>query len=250
MNIKKYLPESVAKRLDRGRKSIDDFVDDVAREVPEGVLLLDAGAGECWYKGKFSHTRYVSVDFALGKGDWDYGNLDVVADLLRLPFDSNTFDAVLCTQVLEHINRPRDFIKELQRVLRIGGVLYLSAPQGFKEHQAPHDYFRYTSFGLKYLFKEAGLDVAYTEPMGGFFFFLADRISPVHRYLFNNKRPLPWKLLFMPFEPLSKVLFSVLLPLLVGSLDGFDKKRKWTNGYVCKATKPGAVPERHRSGNG
>ncbi|MCK4738571.1 MAG: class I SAM-dependent methyltransferase [Deltaproteobacteria bacterium] len=237
MNVKRFLPHSLRKRLDRGRLCIDEFAENVGKELPAETLLLDAGAGECWYKPHFSHLKYYSVDFGLGKGDWDYTNLDVLANLLQLPFEDNTFDAVLCTQVLEHINLPGDFVKELYRILKPGGKLYLSAPQGFKEHQTPHDYFRYTSFGLRFLFEEAGFKVEYVKPFGGFFFFLGDRISPVHRYLFSNKRSIGWKLLFLPLEPISKILFSIVLPLIVSSLDSFDKKQKWTNGYGCKVIK-------------
>jgi SAM-dependent methyltransferase len=237
VDIKRYLPDFIKRRLDRGRMCIDEFVETISKELPADTLLLDAGAGECWYKDRFPHLKYFSVDFGLGKGSWDYTGLDVVANLLKLPFKDNSFDAVLCTQVLEHINLPGDFVKELYRVLKPGGNLYLTAPQGFKEHQLPYDFFRYTSYGLRFLFEQAGFDIEYINPMGGFFFFLSDRIPPVHRYLFNNKRPLAWKVLFSPLEPISKLLFSVIIPLITGSLDSFDKKQKWTNGYKCKAQK-------------
>jgi len=237
MNIKRFIPRSAREKLDRGRWCVDEFVGRVARELPPETLLLDAGAGECWYKHRFGHLRYRSVDFALGKGSWDYSNLDVVANLLVLPFRDNTFDAVLCTQVLEHINRPGEFVKELYRVIRPGGSLYLTAPQGFKEHQAPYDFFRYTSYGLRFLFEEAGFREDYIEPKGGFFYFFADKCHLVHSYLFNKRRPLYVKFLFLPLEPVSKVLFSVVLPLIVSSLDSFDTEKKWTNGYMCKVTK-------------
>ena len=237
MNVRIFLPLSWQRRLDWGRTCVDDFVRDVGRELPPQTLLLDAGAGECWYKPHFKHLNYRSVDFGLGKGSWDYSNLDVVANLLCLPFRENTFDAILCTQVLEHINRPGDFVKELFRILKPGGTLYLTAPQNFKEHQVPYDFFRYTSYGLRFLFDEAGFKEEYIKPKGGFFYFLSDKLHLVHSYLFNNKRPLYIKLIFMPLEPISKILFSVALPLVVGALDSFDKDQKWTIGYMCKVTK-------------
>lgn len=237
MNVARVLPGFLRKRLDRGRMGVDEFVELAARETEGTMRVLDAGAGECQYRSLFDHAKYTSVDFACGKETWDYSRLDVVADLFDLPFESGSFDVILCTQVLEHINRPLEFLKELCRVLKPGGRLYLTAPQGFKEHQVPHDYYRYTSFGLKFLFEEAGFDISYIQPMGGYFYFLADRISPFHRYLFSNKRPLYLKLIFLPLEPVSKIMFSIILPLLVGSLDSFDKKHKWTNGYKCKVFK-------------
>jgi ubiquinone/menaquinone biosynthesis C-methylase UbiE len=87
--------------------------------------------------------------------------LDVIADLHRIPIASNSMDAVLCTQVLEHVADPDVMVKELHRVLRPGGVLYLTAPQGWFEHQPPHDYFRFTSFALRKIFGEAGFEITY-----------------------------------------------------------------------------------------
>lgn len=237
MDIKRILPKYFQKRLERGRMSIDEFVEFTSKETSDNMLVLDAGAGECQYKKFFSHARYFAVDFSLGKKNWDYSNLDTVANLLSLPFKDDSFDIILCTQVLEHINMPLEFLKELFRVLKPEGRLHLTAPQGFKEHQVPYDFFRYTSYGLKFLFEKAGFKINYIEPMGGYFYFLSDRISPVHRYLFNKDRPFSVKLIFLPLEPISKIIFSVLLPLLIGSLDSFDRKQKWTNGYKCRVTK-------------
>lgn len=237
MNVKNLLPLFLRRRLDFGRTCVEDFADSVSKELPSGALLLDAGAGECWYKEKFARLKYYAVDFGKGKDSWDYTNLDAAANLLELPFKTGSFDAVLSTQVLEHINRPAEFLKEINRVLKPGGRLYLTAPQGFKEHQAPYDFFRYTSYGLRFLFEEAGFKVEYVKPMGGFFYFLSDRIGPAHRYLFNSKRPLFWKIIFLPLEPVSKIFFTVIAPLVIGMFDSFDKQQKWTNGYMCKAVK-------------
>ncbi|HZX35466.1 MAG TPA: class I SAM-dependent methyltransferase [Thermodesulfobacteriota bacterium] len=237
MNVRKFLPLFLRRRLDFGRMCIDDFVSAISAELPSGVRLLDAGAGECWYKEKFSHLKYYAADFGKGKDSWDYTNLDVAANLLELPFKSGSFDAALATQVLEHINRPAEFLKELNRILKPGGHLYLTAPQGFKEHQAPYDFFRYTSYGLRFLFEEAGFKVEYIKPKGGFFYFLSDRVQPAHGHLFNNKRHLFWKIVFLPLEPVSKVFFTVIAPLVIGMFDSFDRRQKLTNGYMCKVTK-------------
>jgi SAM-dependent methyltransferase len=237
MNVTKILQKNLRRRLDWGRTNVNDFVKHAASETEEDMLVLDAGAGESQYKSVFSHARYYAVDFALGKPTWNYNNLDVVADLLEMPFKDNSFSVVVCTQVLEHINKPLPFLQELHRILSKDGILYLTAPQGFKEHQVPYDFFRYTSFGLRFLFDEAGFSVDYISPMGGYFYFMSDRISVMHRYLFNKKRAYVTKIIFLPLEAISKVVFSVLLPLLIGALDSFDRKHKWTNGYKCKVLK-------------
>jgi SAM-dependent methyltransferase len=92
---------------------------------------------------------------------------DVFADSLRLPFAEGAFDTAIATQVLEHLGRPVDFLQEIARVLRPGGVLILSAPMTWPLHEEPHDYFRYTIHGLRRLARDAGLEVLAEVPRGG-----------------------------------------------------------------------------------
>jgi SAM-dependent methyltransferase len=154
---------------DVGRWFIDEFVERVARQLPAGTRVLDAGAGECAYQRFFAHCEYRSVDRAVGDAAWSYANLDVVAALERLPFAGNTFDAVLCTQALEHLEFPRESVRELFRVLKPGGTLHLTAPMAHPEHFPPYDFFRYTSFGLRSILSGAGFARIAIEPCGGLF---------------------------------------------------------------------------------
>jgi|SRR5215213_65525 len=158
-----------SKLEDVGRWFVSDFVKRVAGELPPGTHLLDAGAGECVYKPYFEHCRYESVDLGVGEAAWNYGNLDHVSALDDLPMEDETYDAVLCTQVLEHLERPRESVKEFYRVLKPGGRLYLTAPMAHVEHQTPYDFFRYTSFGLRSLLSDAGFSEIRVEPFGGMF---------------------------------------------------------------------------------
>src|SRR5262245_40469135 len=134
---------------DVGRWHVNRFVERVAAQLPAGTRLLDAGAGECAYKKYFAHCDYKSVDLGVGNLEWAYENLDYVAPLDQLPLADDTFDAALCTQVLEHLEQPRACVKELYRVLKPGAQLYLTVPMAQSEHQVPYDFFRYTSYGLR-----------------------------------------------------------------------------------------------------
>ena len=214
------------------------FVDRVASDVSPGERLLDAGAGQSPYRSRFRDVRYVGLDDGRGDPRWDYSGLNVSGDLLAMPFRDRAFDHVLCTETLEHLTDPEDFLKEVARVLRPGGHLHLSAPLSFKEHQQPHDYFRYTRYGLALLLERAGLVVQSVEPEGGYFAYLGDKIQPVHRYLFAKDRALAWKVLFLLLQPFSMLFFTVLCPLLCAWLDPLDRKRVHTKGFLVTARRP------------
>ena len=158
-----------AKLTDVGRWYVTRFVTEAARRIPEGSRVLDAGAGECAYRDWFAHCSYVGVDLGVGEAAWNYTNLSMFAELGSLSFQSASFDAVVCTQVLEHVASPLEVLTEFRRVLKPGGTLFLSAPMAHPEHQAPYDFFRYTSFGLRALCSQAGFSRIEIQPFGGMF---------------------------------------------------------------------------------
>lgn len=94
---------SRGKLQDVGRWYVTRFVEHVASILPTNSAILDAGAGECVYKRYFSHCAYKSIDLAVGEDRWNYANLDYVGPLHDMPIEPGTFDAVICTQVLEHL---------------------------------------------------------------------------------------------------------------------------------------------------
>jgi ubiquinone/menaquinone biosynthesis C-methylase UbiE len=80
--------------------------------------------------------------------------VDVVADLTRLPNDENSVDGFICDNVLEHVDNPTRAVSELYRVLKPGGIGYVSTPFLYPFHASPYDYQRWTALGLKKLFHE------------------------------------------------------------------------------------------------
>jgi len=105
--------------------------------------ILNVGAG-----GYMPHKAAINVDpFRVNEGD-------VQAFGEFLPFKDNCADAVLCTGVLEHVPDPHQLIKEMHRVLKVGGIVYVEIPFLQPFHAAPHDYQRVTLYGLKEMFKE------------------------------------------------------------------------------------------------
>ena len=120
-----------------------------AESAPDGAVILDAGAGRAQYRHHFSRLRYEAADFAqLSK---EYGDLTYICDLVNIPVDDGRFDLIFCSQNLEHVPEPKVVLREFYRVLKPGGMLWLSAPLFYDEHETPYDYYRYTQFGFTYL---------------------------------------------------------------------------------------------------
>lgn len=126
---------------------------------------LDLGAGLAKYRQiiQSKATEYITFDKKPGK------NIDVVGDALNLPFSNHTFDTLISTQVLEHIEKPWIMVKEIYRVLKPGGICILTAPFLTPYHPDPNDFFRYTKEGLESLFKNEGFEIIECSSYGQLF---------------------------------------------------------------------------------
>jgi len=222
--LRALLPAPFARYVMHFEAEIERSISEFASALPKGARVLDAGAGEGNYRDRFQAHRYCGLDLGVGDGEWDYSKLDVLGDLSLLPFRDGAFEATLNVVTLEHVKEPARVIEELARILEPGGRLLIIAPHEWEEHQQPHDYFRYTRYGLRYLLERAGFHHIQVEPVGGFFRLLSRRL---------------WNALqFFP-GPLALVaaLFFAPPALLLPLLDPLDKKRNFTLGYICSARK-------------
>lgn len=221
---RRLLPSPIVRFVYHFEAAIERAVGDLSRSLPAASHVLDAGAGETQYKPLFARHRYTAVDLAIGDDAWDYSSIDAFADLTRLPFRDNSFDAALNIVTLEHLDRPALALAEIARVLRPAAPLLLVAPHEWEVHQAPHDYFRYTRHGLELLLRNSGFSSLEIAPVGGFWRLLARR-------LLNGVQQAPFIM-----KPAAFLLF-VPLALLVAALDPLDSRCDFTLGYRCLARK-------------
>jgi SAM-dependent methyltransferase len=134
-------------RNEKGRR---DWLATALASVPAHSRILDAGAGELVNRPLCSHLQYVSQDFCQyeGRGDgeglhnghFDTSRIDLVCDITAIPEPDASFDAVLCSEVLEHIPDPTRALDEFARLLRPGGMLLLTAPFASFVHMAPYHF--------------------------------------------------------------------------------------------------------------
>lgn len=122
--------------------------------------VLDFGCGSKPYESLFVNSAsYVGVDVQVSGHDHRTSKIDVFFDGETLPFANGQFDAVVCFEVFEHVFNIDELLQEIRRVLKPGGNLLISTPFAWDEHEAPYDFARYTSFGIKHLLKRNGFEV-------------------------------------------------------------------------------------------
>jgi SAM-dependent methyltransferase len=157
----------------------DAWVAQALAALQSGARLLDAGAGECQYKKHCGHLKYVAQDVAVydGKGgtglqtgSWDFSQIDIVSDILNIPEPDASFDAVLCTEVLEHLPDPVRALDEMARLLRLGGMFIITAPFWSLTHFAPYHYATgFNRYFYEFHLGRLGFDIVDMVPNGNFF---------------------------------------------------------------------------------
>ena len=222
------LPGPLRRHILHFEAEIEEAVAGFAARLPEGARVLDAGAGEGRFAPPFHACRYCGVDLAVGDAAWDYGHLDAIADLTALPFPQAAFQAAIHIVTLEHLREPACALAEIARVLVPEGTLLLAVPHEWEVHQAPHDYYRYTRYGLVYLLEKAGFEISELRACGGYFRLLARRLLNGLQFFEGGAR-------WLGFLPAAMLLIppALILPLF----DFLDRQRHFTLGYICTARK-------------
>jgi SAM-dependent methyltransferase len=177
-SIKKY----IFKQLHVNENEIDrnTWIREVLRDIPPGLRILDAGAGELRNKPFCSHLEYVSQDFCqyeglgdatgLQTGSWDTTRINLVCDIVNIPELDASFDVVLCSEVFEHLPDPLKALEEFSRLLKPGGKLIVTAPFASFVHFAPYHFASgFSKYWYEHHLPMRGLTIQTLSPNGDWF---------------------------------------------------------------------------------
>ena len=191
-NLRKKLNVVLTGNVGTGNSSFrEEWLKVVLSEIPKGKKILDAGAGESQYKIYCEHLDYTAQDFAMydGVGDSkgiqkekrDYSNLDIVSDITSIPIENDYFDAVMCIEVFEHLPNPIEALLELNRVLKPGGKLILTAPFASLTHYSPYHYATgFNKYFYEHHLKNIDHESIRIEANGNYFEFLAQEVRRIN----------------------------------------------------------------------
>lgn len=127
--------------------------------VKDNSHWLDVGCGLKPFVSGFDHAHYTGIDVEVSGRPVELKKPDKFFDGINIPYEDCMFDGILCTQVLEHVENMDLLLAECNRVLKVGGCFVVSVPFVYKEHEQPHDFRRFTSYGLVLALSRNGFKV-------------------------------------------------------------------------------------------
>jgi len=237
MNLKEFL-HPVNLRIDSRRKLEEYFHE----YLKEDMDVYDIGCGSKPFSDFFAEEKkiknYLGVD--IENGFYDSSYIDVFGTAYDIPIEEGSADAVISSQLLEHLDNPIDSFKETHRVLKKDGVFFLSYPFLYPIHAAPHDYMRYTEyFTIKHL-EENGFEIVDTWRLGGFWYcvglFTGIYVQALDRGVLKKLKIA--KILSVSIRWIFKqmhLLETGLLKILKKNPSDFQKN--WTVNYIFIAKK-------------
>lgn len=189
--------------------------------------MLDIGCGIKPYASMMHPyvTEHVGVDHEEGFHNKD--NVDLIGTAYSIPASDASYDSVICTSVLEHLEEPEQALRECHRILKIGGIAIYSVPFIWHLHEEPRDFYRFSKYGLDYLFKKAGFEIIEIKALSGFWGTFGQMlVYNIYRF---NRGPLRW------FRIVDVI--GLLIQGLTFILDRIDRTEQWTSLYLIVARK-------------
>jgi len=197
------------------------------RRYGEG-RLIDIGCGKKPYQRLLAPyvAEHVGVDRAGGLHGMDA--VDLVGTAYEIPAEASSFDTAICTAVLEHLEEPELALKECFRVLKSDGHAIYTVPFIWHLHEEPRDFYRFSKYGLRYLFEKVGFEVVEIQALSGFWITFGT-LFLYNLYRFNRG---PVRRLGL-LDPLGGAIGRVSY-----GLDRLDRTEQWTWMYLVIARKP------------
>jgi SAM-dependent methyltransferase len=217
----------------RARRNIliNRILDDVASQYAARYLrgrLVDIGCGTKPYARQVAPyvQEHVGVDHA--ETLHDRSNIDLLGTAYQIPAADASFDSALCTAVLEHLEEPLQALQECRRVLKPGGAAVYTVPFIWHLHEEPRDFYRFSKYGLRYLFEKAGFEIVEIRALSGFFTTFGTLLSYYICRL--NRGPLR----------LLRLIDGACLAIqgLASLMDRISRDERYTWMYVVAARKP------------
>ena len=189
--------------------------------------LIDIGCGEKPYQELFA--PFVDKHIGIDHEDTfhDKSNIDLIGSAYEIPAQDSSFDSAVCTAVLEHLEEPELALRECHRILKPGGCAIYSVPFIWHLHEEPRDFFRFSKYGLRYLFEKVGFEIVELEALSGFWATFGQLL--VYNLYRLNRGPLRW------FRIIDAV--GLLVQGISFLLDKVDKTEQWTWMYLVVARK-------------
>jgi SAM-dependent methyltransferase len=195
-------------------------------------LVLDVGAGMRQYKGLFLDHCYQSCD--LETGFHTKQRHDFLASIYNIPKRDKLYDVVLMLQVLEHLEFPVDGLREVNRILKDDGMLFLSVPQAAGDHFEPHHYFNYTQYGLNSVLGQTGFNIETHYRLAGMFYYVGNRIEKMGWLMVHQSRNSN-----IIFKVIARLFYAFCLPLawIISRFNFLDKEKRYCIGHIVIARK-------------
>lgn len=169
----------------------EQWLEETLKKVPAGSTLLDAGAGECQFKKFCTHLKYISQDFGeydgsgdvgMQMGQWDVSKIDIRCDITSIPLEDASVDAILCTEVFEHIPDTLGALKEFQRLVKPGGYLIMTVPFNSLTHFAPYHFSTgFSRYYFEHHLPRFGFTIEDLQFNGNYFEYMAIEIRRIKR---------------------------------------------------------------------
>lgn len=204
--------------------------------MPKDAVVYDIGCGQKpfapYLKGKVK--SHVGVDLA--DGFYKPDQVDLIGTAYAVPAPDGCADVVISSQVIEHLETPLVAINETYRLLKSGGIFFLSFPFLYPQHAQPRDFLRYTEFYLKQEIAADRFDVLMFERIGGFWYLIGMYLNLYLQQLDKGvlKKIYAIKILILIFSIIFRgfhALEGFLFNIINKDIDEF--RARWTVNYVA-----------------